>query len=107
MALYARLATTVRALAQSKLSLEEVNLWLDTALKNMTHALSMFDRDQRLILCNAHCNEKDTSARALARLPRFRHSGLQSFETQHALSATSPCSLAFDIRQRCHDNAAT
>jgi PAS domain S-box-containing protein len=57
MALYARLATMVRALEQSKLSLEQLNLWLDAALKNMTHGLSMFDADQRLILCNAHYNE--------------------------------------------------
>src|SRR5215471_447881 len=57
MALYARLATMVRALEQSKLSLEQLNLWLDTALKNMTHGLSMFDKDQRLLLCHAHFNE--------------------------------------------------
>jgi two-component sensor histidine kinase/PAS domain-containing protein len=46
------LTATVTALEQSKLSLEQVNLWLDTALKNIAHGLSMFDRDQRLILCN-------------------------------------------------------
>src|SRR5215475_8131487 len=56
-ALYARLATMVRALEQSKLTLEQMNLWFDAVLKNMTHGLSMFDKDQRLILCNAHYNE--------------------------------------------------
>ena len=46
------LTATVAALEQSKLSLEQVNLWLDTALKNIAHGLSIFDKDQRLILCN-------------------------------------------------------
>jgi len=71
MVLYTRLAAAVRigaqqqreltasvaALEQSKLSLEQVNSWLDTALKNMTHGLSMFDKDQRLVLCNARYYE--------------------------------------------------
>jgi two-component sensor histidine kinase len=34
------------------LSLEQVNSRLNVALKNMAHGLSMFDKDQRLILCN-------------------------------------------------------
>jgi two-component sensor histidine kinase len=45
------------SLEQSKLSLEQVNLWLDTALKNIAHGLSMFDKDQRLILCNERYTE--------------------------------------------------
>jgi len=51
------LTATVAALEQSKQSLERVNFWLDTALKNMAHGLSMFDKDQRLILCNERYNE--------------------------------------------------
>jgi PAS domain S-box-containing protein len=51
------LTATVAALEQSKLSLEQVNLWLDTALKNIAHGLSMFDKDQRLILCNERYRE--------------------------------------------------
>jgi diguanylate cyclase (GGDEF)-like protein/PAS domain S-box-containing protein len=54
-----KLSSTVAALEQSKislerskLSLEQTNLWFDTALKNMAHGLCMFDRDQRLIVCN-------------------------------------------------------
>jgi two-component sensor histidine kinase/PAS domain-containing protein len=50
--LYTRLSETTTALEQSKQSLEKVNLWLNTALKNMAHGLSMFDKDHRLILCN-------------------------------------------------------
>jgi two-component sensor histidine kinase/PAS domain-containing protein len=64
MVLYTRLAqqqrklsATVAALELSKLSLEEVNLWLNVALKNMAHGLSMFDKDQRLILCNERYTE--------------------------------------------------
>jgi PAS domain S-box-containing protein len=51
------LSATVAALEQSKQSLEEVNLWLNTALKNITHGLSMFDKDRRLILCNDRYRE--------------------------------------------------
>jgi PAS domain S-box-containing protein len=50
--LYTRLSETTTALEQSNQSLEQVNLWLSTALKNMAHGLSLFDKDQRLILCN-------------------------------------------------------
>jgi PAS domain S-box-containing protein len=50
--LYKRLSETTTALEHSNQSLEQVNLWLSTALKNMAHGLSMFDKDQRLILCN-------------------------------------------------------
>jgi two-component sensor histidine kinase/PAS domain-containing protein len=51
------LSSTMAALEQSKLSLEQVNLWLNVALKNMAHGLSMFDKDQRLILCNERYGE--------------------------------------------------
>jgi PAS domain S-box-containing protein len=71
MVVYARLATAVRvgarqkrdlsaaitALEQSKLSLEQLNMWFNSALKNMVHGLSMFDKDQRLILCNDSYSE--------------------------------------------------
>jgi diguanylate cyclase (GGDEF)-like protein len=44
-------------LQRSKHSLEQSNLLLDTALKNMAHGLCMFDRDQRLVVCNARYGE--------------------------------------------------
>jgi PAS domain S-box-containing protein len=50
--LYTRLSETTTALKQSKQSLEQANLWLSAALNNMAHGLSLFDKDQRLILCN-------------------------------------------------------
>jgi two-component sensor histidine kinase/PAS domain-containing protein len=51
------LSAAVTELEQSKQSLEQVNLWFHTALKNMTQGLSMFDKDQRLILCNHRYGE--------------------------------------------------
>ncbi len=39
-------------LRRSKQSLEHSNLLLNTALKNMVHGLCMYDRDQRLVVCN-------------------------------------------------------
>src|SRR5215471_7458203 len=104
MALYARLATMVRAL-------EKVNLWLDTALKNMTHALSMFDRDQRLILCNAHYNEMygltpeqtkpGTSLRAILNTcGSFRDSGIEiDFEERmRAIRNSQPMYNEYKLR---------
>ena len=44
-------------LRRSKQSVEHSNLLLNTALKNMTHGLCMFDRDQRLVVCNARYGE--------------------------------------------------
>jgi diguanylate cyclase (GGDEF)-like protein len=41
-----------RALVESRRLLEDVNVRLDVALNNMRHGLSMFDADQRLVLCN-------------------------------------------------------
>ena len=62
--LYSRVAEAARIgakqqreLSAAMVALEQVNLWFDTALKNMTHGLSMFDKDQRLIFCNAHYAE--------------------------------------------------
>jgi two-component sensor histidine kinase/PAS domain-containing protein len=52
-----KLSATLAALEQSKSSLERVNLWFNTALMNMMHGLSMFDKDQRLILCNDRYRE--------------------------------------------------
>lgn len=39
-------------ITRSKQSLEQSNLFLHTALKNMAHGLCMFDRNQRLVVCN-------------------------------------------------------
>jgi diguanylate cyclase (GGDEF)-like protein/PAS domain S-box-containing protein len=47
-----RLDAAVAALETSKRSLERTNSWFDAALKNMAHGLCMFDRNQRLIICN-------------------------------------------------------
>ena len=46
------LSSAVVALQQSKLSLEQTNLWFNTALENMPHGLCMFDSAGRLIVCN-------------------------------------------------------
>src|SRR5262249_25248505 len=51
------LSSTMVALEQSKQSLEQVNLWFNTALKNMVQGLSMYDKDQRLILSNDRHSE--------------------------------------------------
>jgi diguanylate cyclase (GGDEF)-like protein/PAS domain S-box-containing protein len=50
------LATTVE-LQRSKQSLEQSNILLHTALKNMTQGLCMFDREQRLVVCNERYGE--------------------------------------------------
>jgi PAS domain S-box-containing protein len=52
-----KLSTTLAALERSKHSLEQLNLWFNTALENMAHGLSMFDKGERLILCNERYNE--------------------------------------------------
>jgi len=44
-------------LKHSKQSIEHTNLLLHTALKNMAHGLCMFDRDQRLVVCNDRYGE--------------------------------------------------
>jgi PAS domain-containing protein len=40
------------ALRERETELEAQNLRFDAALKNMPHALCMYDRDERLIVCN-------------------------------------------------------
>jgi diguanylate cyclase (GGDEF)-like protein len=52
-----KLAAATAALETSKRSLEQTNVLFDTALKNMAHGLSMFDHDQRLVVCNARYGE--------------------------------------------------
>jgi diguanylate cyclase (GGDEF)-like protein len=44
-------------LQRSKRTLEQTNLLLHAALKNMAHGLCMFDRDQRLVVCNERYGE--------------------------------------------------
>src|SRR5262249_23930979 len=39
-------------LEQSKMSLEQTNVWFNAAIENMAHGMVMFDRDQRLLVCN-------------------------------------------------------
>jgi diguanylate cyclase (GGDEF)-like protein/PAS domain S-box-containing protein len=48
----AHILAAAAALRRSKQSLERSNLLLNTALKNMAHGLCMFDREQRLVVCN-------------------------------------------------------
>jgi diguanylate cyclase (GGDEF)-like protein len=52
-----KLAAAAAAVERSKASLEETNFLFDTALKNMTHGLSMFDGSQRLVVCNERYGE--------------------------------------------------
>jgi diguanylate cyclase (GGDEF)-like protein/PAS domain S-box-containing protein len=53
----AHLLAAAAALQRSKQSVEQSNLLLHTALKNMTHGLCMFDREQRLVICNERYGE--------------------------------------------------
>jgi diguanylate cyclase (GGDEF)-like protein/PAS domain S-box-containing protein len=48
----ANILAATRELHASKQSLERSNLLLQTALENMAHGLCMFDRQQRLVVCN-------------------------------------------------------
>ena len=48
----AHILSAATELRRSKQSLEHSNLLLNTALKNMVHGLCMYDRDQRLVVCN-------------------------------------------------------
>ena len=48
----ARVLSTNAELQCSKQSLEQSNRLLHTALANMSHGLSMFDSDKRLVMCN-------------------------------------------------------
>lgn len=45
-------AAALRATGTEKEHLERLNRWLEVALNNMARGLSMFDSQQRLILCN-------------------------------------------------------
>ena len=42
----------IDTLLKPKEKLERLNTWFEIALKNMVRGLSMFDADQRLIVCN-------------------------------------------------------
>jgi len=44
-------------LLEQKRSLEQLNTWFEVALNNMVRGLSMFDADQRLIVCNKSYRE--------------------------------------------------
>lgn len=50
-------ATRQAQILSGKQSLEHTNLLLHTALTNMAHGVCMFDRDQRLVVCNARYGE--------------------------------------------------
>jgi PAS domain S-box-containing protein len=47
-----QILTATGELQRSKYSLEQSNLLLQTALKNMAHGMCMFDRHQQLVVCN-------------------------------------------------------
>ena len=53
----AHILAAAAELRDSKRSLEQSNLLLHTALKNMAHGLCMFDSEQRLVVCNARYGE--------------------------------------------------
>ena len=53
----AHILATAAELKRSKQSLEQSNLLLHTALKNMAHGLCMFDSEQRLVVCNERYGE--------------------------------------------------
>ena len=53
----AHILATAAELERSKQSLEQSNLLLYTALKNMAHGLCMFDCEQRLVVCNERYGE--------------------------------------------------
>jgi hypothetical protein len=52
-----KLGAATTALERSKRSLEQTNVLFDTALRNMAHGLCMFDREQRLVVCNDRYGE--------------------------------------------------
>ena len=45
-------AAAIRNSASEREQLERLNQWLEVALNNMARGLSMFDAEQRLLLCN-------------------------------------------------------
>jgi diguanylate cyclase (GGDEF)-like protein/PAS domain S-box-containing protein len=53
----AHILATAAELRRSKRSLEQSNLLLYTALKNMAHGLCMFNSEQRLVVCNERYGE--------------------------------------------------
>jgi PAS domain S-box-containing protein len=53
----AHISAATNELKHSKQSIEHTNLLLHTALKNMAHGLCMFDREQRLVVCNDRYGE--------------------------------------------------
>ena len=53
----AHILATAAELKRSKQSLEQSNLLLHTALKNMAHGLCMFDSEQQLVVCNERYGE--------------------------------------------------
>ena len=53
----ARITSATEELKRSKQSIEHTNLLLHAALTNMAHGLCMFDRDQRLVVCNERYGE--------------------------------------------------
>jgi diguanylate cyclase (GGDEF)-like protein len=50
-------AEPIDVLLAQKNKLEQLNTWFDIALNNMVRGLSMFDADQRLIVCNQRYRE--------------------------------------------------
>ncbi len=50
-------AVPADVLLEQKRSLEQLNTWFEVALNNMVRGLSMFDADQRLIVCNKSYRE--------------------------------------------------
>ncbi|MGE0766204.1 MAG: EAL domain-containing protein [Hyphomicrobiaceae bacterium] len=47
------MARAVSVFEKNALQLQQLNRWLDVALNNMTRGMSMFDAEQRLVVCNS------------------------------------------------------
>ena len=52
---------------ENAIQLQQLNQWLDIALNNMARGLSMFDADQRLVICNSFYAQLYDMPEALAR----------------------------------------
>ena len=64
-------------LLEQKRSLEQLNTWFEVALNNMVRGLSMFDAEQRLIVCNKSYRQTLLAARGADR-PRHAVDGNSS-----------------------------
>jgi diguanylate cyclase (GGDEF)-like protein len=94
---------TDEALIRNRAELERQNLWFDTALRNMSQGLALFDRDTRLIIANDRLAEVyDLDARHLA--PGTRHREIIARMLENDVFAPS---TAEDVRAGTHPLAVS